>query len=111
MRELKMEQNLKPKNYLTIDSVSTSCKISCYIQPKSSKCAIVGIHDDKLKIALTAPPVDGQANAMLIKFLANFFKKPKRDVTIISGESSRNKIVLIQNINHDDLIKIDVNLS
>ena len=40
-----------------------------YIQPKASRDSIVGLHGDELKVAITAPPVDGQANSHLVKFL------------------------------------------
>jgi uncharacterized protein (TIGR00251 family) len=98
-------------SYLTYDETQATCKVSCHIQPKSSRNALVGIHDGKLKIALTAPPVDGQANSMLIKFLSSYLDKPKRDVEIVSGDSSRSKIVLIKNISEKELAKLDVNLS
>jgi len=51
------------------------------------------MEDGALKIRLTAPPVDGAANAALIAFLASLFNVPKRAVTIISGERGRNKRV------------------
>ena len=98
-------------SYLTYDAANSSCKVSCHIQPKSSRNALVGIHDGKLKIALTAPPVDGQANSMLIKFLSSYLDKPKRDVEIVSGDSSRSKIVLIKNISEKELAKLNVDLS
>lgn len=102
---------VQQSNYLTFDAERATCKLNCYIQPKSSRNALVGLHDNKVKIALTAPPVDGQANAMLIKFLASFLDKPKRDIEIASGDSSRSKIVLIKNINDNDLAKLNVDLS
>ena len=112
-KRMTMEKTAKIvlNSYLTYDENQASCKVSCHIQPKSSRNALVGIHDGKLKIALTAPPVDGQANSMLIKFLSSFLDKPKRDIEIVSGESSRSKIVLIKNINDDDLAKLNVDLS
>ena len=51
-----------------------------YIQPKASRDAIVGVHGDELKVAITAPPVDGQANAHLVKYLAKQFKVAKDDL-------------------------------
>lgn len=48
-----------------------------YIQPKASRDSIVGLHGDELKVAITAPPVDGQANAHLVKFLAKQFRVAK----------------------------------
>ena len=66
-----------------------------YIQPKASRDAIVGIHGDELKVAITAPPVDGQANAHLIKFLAKQFRVAKSQVVIEKGELGRHKQVKI----------------
>ncbi|CCN38375.1 conserved hypothetical protein [Vibrio nigripulchritudo SO65] len=66
-----------------------------YIQPKASRDKIVGKHGDELKIAITAPPVDGKANSYLIKYLAKQFKVPKGQVTIEKGELGRHKQVRI----------------
>ncbi|BCL71312.1 hypothetical protein VINI7043_12916 [Vibrio nigripulchritudo ATCC 27043] len=66
-----------------------------YIQPKASRDKIVGKHGDELKIAITAPPVDGKANSHLIKYLAKQFKVPKGQVKIEKGELGRHKQVRI----------------
>lgn len=66
-----------------------------YIQPKASRDQIVGLHGEELKVAITAPPVDGQANAHLIKFLAKQFRVPKGAVDIEKGELGRHKQVRI----------------
>lgn len=68
-----------------------------YIQPKASRDALVGVHGDELKVAITAPPVDGQANAHLVKFLAKQFRVAKGQVTIEKGELGRHKQVKIIN--------------
>ncbi len=65
-----------------------------FVQPKSSKNMITGSYGDALKIKLTAPPVDGAANKMCIKFLAKCLKVPKTSLEIISGHTSRTKYVL-----------------
>jgi uncharacterized protein (TIGR00251 family) len=67
-----------------------------YIQPRSSRDEIVGIHGDELKVRITAPPVEGKANAHLLKFLAREFGVSRRRVVLRSGESGRHKQVLIQ---------------
>ncbi|MBA3018592.1 MAG: YggU family protein [Proteobacteria bacterium] len=65
-----------------------------FVQPKSSKNTIAGLYGDALKIKLTAPPIDGAANKMCIKFLAKCLKVPKTSLEIISGHTSRTKYVL-----------------
>lgn len=69
--------------------------LNLFIQPKASRDAIVGLHGDELKIAITAPPVDGQANAHLVKFLAKQFRVAKSQVSLTKGELGRHKSVLI----------------
>ncbi len=66
-----------------------------YIQPKASRDSIVGIHGDELKIAITAPPVDGKANAHLTKFLAKQCKVAKGLIEIEKGELGRHKQIRI----------------
>lgn len=61
------------------------------VQPRASRDAIVGPMGDELKIAITAPPVDGRANAHLIAFLARTFGVAKNAVTLLGGENSRSK--------------------
>ncbi|PIF02956.1 MAG: YggU family protein [Desulfococcus sp.] len=62
-----------------------------YVQPRASRNAVAGVHDSRLKLRLAAPPVDGAANKMCLKYLAKLLKRPKSDLEIISGASSRNK--------------------
>ena len=70
--------------------------LEVHVQPRAAKDEIVGYHGDRLKVRITAPPVDGKANQHLIAFLAGVFQVPKRDVVLLSGESGRDKRVLIQ---------------
>ena len=70
---------------LVISEKPEGCLLKCWIQPRSSRNAVIGIHGDALKIALTAPPVDGKANKELLKFLAKYFKLPKGGIQIATG--------------------------
>ena len=69
--------------------------LNLYIQPKSSRDKIIGLHGDELKIAITAPPIDGKANIHLVKFLSKAFKVPKADVVVLKGFQGRHKQVKI----------------
>lgn len=73
-------------------------RFSVRVSPRASREAVIGVHDGAIKIALTAPPVDGAANAALIAFLARALDVPKRAVTIVSGASSKQKIVEIAGV-------------
>ncbi|HSR36423.1 MAG TPA: DUF167 family protein [Desulfurivibrionaceae bacterium] len=66
--------------------------LTVHVQPKASRTKIAGLFgDEAVKICITAPPVDGQANEALVKFLAKLFKLPKSAVTIESGLQGRTK--------------------
>ena len=78
-----------------VERAATGLTLRLYIQPKASRDAIIGLHGDEVKIAITAPPVDGQANAHLVKFLAKQFRVPKSQVTIDKGETGRHKQIVI----------------
>ena len=65
------------------------------VQPRARKTAVLGVSGDALRIALQAPPVEGRANAALIRFLAEMFQVPRSVITIASGEHGRNKRVAV----------------
>jgi len=73
------------------------------VQPRARKNAIVGELGDALKLALTAPPVEGRANEACIEFLAEFLKLPRSSITIAAGETSRNKVIRITGMSADEL--------
>ena len=65
--------------------------LSIHVQPKASGDEIAGPHGDRIKVRITAPPIDGRANQHLVDFLADAFSVPKRNVLLLSGETGRNK--------------------
>ncbi len=70
------------------------------ISPNGSKNEFIRNGED-LKIKITSPPVDGKANKTLIEFLSKTFKVPKSSFEIIKGETSKEKTILINNINKE----------
>ncbi len=68
----------------------------CRLQPKASTDEFAGLHGDALKIRITAPPIDGKANAHLMGFLAKAFGVSKSKVEIEKGELGRSKRIRIQ---------------
>ena len=65
------------------------------VQPKSSRNQVAGIHGDSLKIHITAPPVDGAANKMCLKVLAKHLHLPPSALSLVSGQTSRHKLIRI----------------
>ncbi len=70
--------------------------LDCHLQPKASADEFAGLHGDRLKIRLRAPPVDGKANALLLTFLGGAFGVAKSQVELLSGELNRQKRVRIR---------------
>lgn len=68
------------------------------VHPRARKNAITGTVGNALKLALTAPPVEGKANQAVIEFFSDLFQIPRSSVTIASGETSRNKVVRVSGI-------------
>lgn len=67
-----------------------------YIQPGASKTALKGIFQDRLKLSVQAPPVEGAANEAVIEFLSKLLKTPKKNIHLLSGETSRQKNLWIE---------------
>ena len=75
------------------------------VHPRAKKNAITGEIGDALKVALSAPPIDGKANDSCIEFFARLLKVPRSSVTIAAGQSSRNKVIRVNGINAAELRK------
>jgi uncharacterized protein len=72
-----------------------SLLLHCQLQPRSSRNEIVGVHNNRLKICITAPPVDGKANKHLIAIMAKWFGVSKSHISIARGEAGRMKTLCI----------------
>jgi uncharacterized protein (TIGR00251 family) len=70
--------------------------LDCHLQPKASCDEFAGLHGERLKIRLSAPPVDGKANAHLRAFLGTAFGVAKSQVELLSGELNRQKRLRIR---------------
>lgn len=73
------------------------------VVPRAGQSRVSGVRDGALLVYLAAPPVDGAANAELIAVLAGALRVPKRSVTIVRGDTSRRKTLLVAGITPSDL--------
>jgi len=80
--------------------------LKLHVTPRSSRSEITGWRDDVLCVKLTAPPVKGAANAAIVKFIADALGVRKSQVTLISGEKSREKTLRITNLSESDLHRL-----
>jgi uncharacterized protein (TIGR00251 family) len=84
----------------------SSATFSIRIQPRASKNEIIVMEGGGFKIRLTAPPVDGAANEALIRFLADTFSVTRSQIEIVSGHTSKNKIVRIDGVGKEDTERV-----
>ena len=70
--------------------------LSLHCQPGAKQTKVLGLHDDCLKIALQAPPLENKANALLVAWLSKQLKVPQKQIQFISGQNSRKKRIEIQ---------------
>ena len=88
---------------LRVAQRGTSLRFRVHVQPRASRSEIVGLHGDALKIRLTAPPADGVANDALVALLADVLGIARAAVRIVSGETSRGKIVEVDGANVENV--------
>ncbi len=77
------------------------CVITVKVTPRAAKSEIVGAEAEWLRVRVKAPPVDGKANAALIAFFADIFNLPKKNVSVVAGQTARLKRVRVDGITAD----------
>lgn len=80
---------------------SDGVTISVYVQPRASRNEVVGLQGDELKLRLTSPPVEGAANKLCREFLAKLLGVAKGQVSLVSGDKSRHKRLLVRGVTSD----------
>jgi hypothetical protein len=78
-------------------------KIAIRVQPGASRNGAAVDSEGRIRVALTSPPVEGKANLALVKFLSKSLGVPKRCISIVTGEKSRDKIVAIEGLSEAEI--------
>lgn len=86
-----------------IENRAGSVRLTIHAQPRASRTELAGRHGDSLKIRLAAAPLEGAANAELIRFLARRLGVPKSAVRVVKGERRRDKVVEIAGLSAKDV--------
>ena len=92
-----MSQPTQPRNEI-ISVKSEYVELAVSVVPRSSRCEIAGIHNNALRIKLTSPPVDNEANIQCCEFIAKKLGIARRQVVIIRGQTSRRKVLRIEGV-------------
>ena len=87
---------------IKLTAKNTGVSFAVRVQPRASRSAIAGEVDGALKVRLAAPPVDGEANEELIQLLSKLFKAPRAQIAIRSGQTSRNKLIVVEGVSVEE---------
>jgi uncharacterized protein (TIGR00251 family) len=88
-----------------IRDTAQGAQFALRVQPRASRNAFAGVLGDAIKLAITAPPVDGKANQAVVEYLADVFRVPKSSVVIVSGETGRSKVIAIRGLSAEQVRK------
>jgi len=80
---------------IPVKETASGATFAVKVHPRAKKNAITGEVGDALKLALTAPPLEGRANEACAVFLAGLLRVPRSSITIAAGQSSRNKLIRV----------------
>lgn len=86
-----------------IEARAGAVRLTVRAQPRASRSEIVGEHDGALKVRVAAPPVEGEANRELLRFLAKTLGLPPSSLRVAAGESGRTKVVEIEGLSVADV--------
>jgi uncharacterized protein len=85
-----------------VESVEGGVRLQVRVQPRASRSELAGLHDGRVRIRLAAPPVDGEANEELERFLARLLSVPRHAVSLTAGRSSRQKTLVVLGVTTAD---------
>ena len=87
---------------IKLTATNNGVSFAVRVQPRASRSGVAGESDGALKVRLAAPPVDGAANEELIRLMSALFNVSRSQIVIRSGQTSRNKLIVIEGISVDD---------
>lgn len=89
---------------MTANSHGKSSRLLLKVTPNASRNEITGLIDGVLQVKIAAPPVKGKANKELTAFLSQALGVKKSSLSIVKGQTSRNKVIAIEGLSRDDII-------
>jgi uncharacterized protein (TIGR00251 family) len=92
-----------PEDAMKLVDKDGAIRFEVHAKPRAKKSRLVGERGDALEIALAAPPVDGAANEELVRFVARLLGVPRRQVALVRGETSREKLVAVTGLSLAEL--------
>jgi len=90
---------------IKVDAKGAASELAVRVSPGAARTRVLGEHNGALKIAVSAPPEKGKANKAVIELLSRALGVRKSDVSVVSGETSRDKRICVKNIATDEVLK------
>jgi len=78
-------------------------RVAIHVVPRARETEVAGTHGDAVKVRVAAPPVDGAANAELVRYIADRLGVPAAHITIVGGATGRRKTVAVEGVAGEDL--------
>ena len=75
-----------------------SCRLRLRVVPNARRSEVVGLHGNAVRVKVAAPALDGRANEELIRLIAGLLELPRRDVRLLQGEKSRDKLIEVDGL-------------
>jgi uncharacterized protein (TIGR00251 family) len=88
---------------ISIHDTPSGATFAIKVHPRARKNAVTGELGDALKVALTAPPLDGRANDACIEFFAKTLNVSRASVSIAAGQTSRNKVIRVAGLSAEEV--------
>ena len=92
-----MTSSLEMSKFQLFEKADSVC-FRVRVQPRAAKDETVGLHGDAIKVRLTSPAVENRANRHLVDFFSDLLRIPKKNLTIVSGQKSRQKTIAVKEI-------------
>lgn len=89
-----------------IEQKDGTVRVPVRAQPRASRSELAGEYDGALKVRLAAPPVEGEANRELERFMSRLLGVPRSAVRVVAGQAGRSKVVEIDGVSVDDVARI-----
>lgn len=88
---------------MAVEPADGGALLEVWVQPRASRDGVAGFHGERLKVRVAAPPVDGEANEALTRFLAKALGVPRSAVTIVRGHTGRHKSVRVTGLTPEEV--------
>lgn len=104
IKPLRSRESTMSASEKAIEDIEGGCRIHLHVVPRASRTQVMGLHDGRVKLQVAAPPVDGEANAAIIKWAAKLLGVTRDSVHIASGATGKRKTVAVSGVSREEAL-------